>query len=105
MSKTMNQLTWLQSWYVEQCDGDWEHMYGVRIATLDNPGWSVDIDLTATPLEDLEQARHFDERDENDWISYELKESKFIGHCGPQNLEELISIFQQVWQKGVEEQA
>lgn len=96
----MNQLEWLQSWFVEQCDGDWEHTHGVRIATLDNPGWSLDIDLAETPLEGLEQSRHCDERDQNDWVSYEIKESKFIGNGGPTNLDELISIFRQLWQKG-----
>jgi hypothetical protein len=32
-------LTWLQAWYAEQCDGDWEHQFGVSVETLDNPGW------------------------------------------------------------------
>ena len=31
----------LQRWYVAQCDGEWEHAYGVEIGTLDNPGWSI----------------------------------------------------------------
>jgi hypothetical protein len=31
-------LPWLQGWYATQCDGDWEHEYGVSIETLDNPG-------------------------------------------------------------------
>jgi hypothetical protein len=97
---TMNQLNWLQSWYVEQCDGDWEDTYGISIETLDNPGWSLDIDLAETPLENVEQARHFDERSENNWISYEIREGRFIGRGGPANLEELIGIFRQFWQKG-----
>ena len=25
----MGTLEWLQKWYLEQCDGDWEHGYGV----------------------------------------------------------------------------
>ncbi len=44
-------LTDLQNWYAAQCDGDWEHQYGVKIDTLDNPGWSVNIDLRDTPLD------------------------------------------------------
>jgi hypothetical protein len=31
-------LRWLQDWHAGQCDGDWEHSYGVDIGTLDNPG-------------------------------------------------------------------
>ncbi|OAX48412.1 hypothetical protein gpAD87_09590 [Paenibacillus sp. AD87] len=44
----MNTLKWLQNWYLENCNGDWEHSYGVKIDTVDNPGWSVEIDLTDT---------------------------------------------------------
>jgi hypothetical protein len=96
----MNHLNWLESWFAEQCDGHWEHMYGVRVASLDNPGWSLEIDLAETPLEDVVRSRHFEERNENDWISYELKESKFLGHGGPRNLDELVRVFRQIWQKG-----
>ena len=42
--------TWLQAWYVSQCDGDWEHQNGISISTLDNPGWEVPIDLVDVDL-------------------------------------------------------
>lgn len=41
----------LERWYASHCDGDWEHGAGVEITTLDNPGWSVKIDLQGTELE------------------------------------------------------
>jgi hypothetical protein len=44
----MDAITRLQMWYLGQCDGSWEHQFGVRIETLDNPGWSVTIDLDGT---------------------------------------------------------
>jgi len=47
----MNVLAELQRWYESQCNEDWEHQYGVKIDTLDNPGWSVIIDLDDTDLE------------------------------------------------------
>jgi ribosomal protein L37E len=34
-------LSKLSDWYAAQCDGDWEHEFGIHIGTLDNPGWSV----------------------------------------------------------------
>ena len=101
IAKAMNELSWLQSWYVEQCDGRWEHSYGVQIGSLDNPGWSLDIDLAETTLEHLVRSRHFEERSENDWVSYEIKEGKFIGHGGPTNLDEIIGVFRRIWQTGV----
>jgi len=41
-------IEWLQKWYADHCDGDWEHEYGIVIETLDNPGWSIVIDLKNT---------------------------------------------------------
>ena len=46
----------MQDWYLQMCDGDWEHSYGVEIKTLDNPGWNVEIDLTGTLFEDLNRS-------------------------------------------------
>jgi hypothetical protein len=40
----------LQRWYARHCDGTWEHHQGVRIESLDNPGWWVTIDLSGTEL-------------------------------------------------------
>jgi hypothetical protein len=42
-------LSILENWYSPQCNGHWEHGFGVRISTIDNPGWSADIDLHDTP--------------------------------------------------------
>lgn len=47
----MELLAALQAWYSSQCNGDWEHHYGIKIDTCDNPGWWVKIDLTDTPLQ------------------------------------------------------
>ena len=48
----MDILIWLQNWYKQQCDGCWEHLYGIEIGNLDNPGWTVKIDLSDTSYED-----------------------------------------------------
>jgi len=44
-------LKWLTQWYLAQCNDDWEHLYGVKIDTLDNPGWSLRIELTGTAMQ------------------------------------------------------
>jgi immunity protein 53 of polymorphic toxin system len=46
-------IAFLETWFLSQCDGDWEHDARIEISTLDNPGWYLSIDLTATDLEDL----------------------------------------------------
>jgi hypothetical protein len=49
----MTALDDLHHWYLAQCDGDWEHSNGISIETLDNPGWSVKIDLSDTRLDGI----------------------------------------------------
>ncbi|WP_409304999.1 Imm53 family immunity protein [Peribacillus sp. SCS-155] len=48
----MEALQWLQKWYLEECNGDWELEFGIRITTLDNPGWCSSICLEEIILED-----------------------------------------------------
>jgi hypothetical protein len=49
----MSSLTQLEDWYHAQCNGDWEHGLGVKIETLDNPGWLLMVDLEDTSLEEV----------------------------------------------------
>lgn len=89
----MTNLERLQAWYVSQCDGDWEHSYGVAISTLDNPCWKVEIELNETELEDCEFEKIQIQRSEDDWFFVERNDLKFRIACGPQNLEEALAIF------------
>ncbi len=47
----MNILARLQTWYLAQCNGEWEHDCGITIQSCDNPGWWVKINLAGTALE------------------------------------------------------
>jgi hypothetical protein len=89
----MNSLAQLQNWYESQCDGDWEHQYGVEIGTLDNPGWRVSIDLIDTDLEGKEFQEISNIEPERDWILCRIENGKFEGNGGPQMLEEIIKVF------------
>ena len=33
----------LEDWYADLCNGDWEHTGGIKIETLDNPGWCITV--------------------------------------------------------------
>jgi hypothetical protein len=46
----MTSMKFLQEWYASVCDGDWEHSYGIRIKTTDNPGWVLVVDPEHTSL-------------------------------------------------------
>lgn len=85
----------LQRWYSSQCDGDWEHTYGIRIGTLDNPGWSVAIDLTDTALEGFDFPEVEALEPVREWIHCRVQEQRFEGHGGPHMLGRIIRIFLQ----------
>ena len=44
----MNNLIWLQDFYTSLCNGDWEHSYGFKLDTMDNPGWHWEFNLRDT---------------------------------------------------------
>jgi hypothetical protein len=86
-------LSWLQKWYSNHCNGDWEHGNSVHIGTLDNPGWSISINLDDTELESKLFLKIKIERSETDWLTCFVENKKFEGRCGPYNLLEVLHIF------------
>jgi len=92
-NSALDELTRLQEWYVAQCNGDWEHQYGVRIGNIDNPGWSLDIDLWDTPLAEKAFIATAIERSDSDWVHCKVEEAVFKGRGGALNLRELLQIF------------
>jgi hypothetical protein len=91
MSATLKRL---QRWYLSNCNDDWEHQYGLTLGTLDNPGWSIDIDLVGTPLSRRKlDPVEIQRKNENDWIHCSRTETQFQGRCGPNDLEELLGMF------------
>jgi len=95
----MTTIERIQEWYGRQCNGDWEHAYGVKIDTLDNPGWWVKIQLTGTDLEGktfeaiqngLRSDGHPSERD---WICCSVKDNVFDAAGDPNKLEPILRLF------------
>jgi hypothetical protein len=92
MSETKSGLEGLQDWYRSQCNGQWEHTYGISVGTLDNPGWSIEIDLKDTVLESKGFADH-ETNGGDDWCHCRVRDGQFQGFCSPQRLTDLIEIF------------
>jgi hypothetical protein len=90
----MSELAWLMEWYAAQCNGDWEHQYGVRIETLDNPRWTITIDLEETSLygRDFAAVEHDIEND-TIWWSCRIEGGRWRAACGPRELSTVIGIF------------
>jgi len=89
----MNTLEQLQNWYQAQCNGDWEHGAGIKIGTLDNPGWRVKIPLRETGVE----SKPFEEISnlelEDDWLRCWVEDAFFNGVGDPQKLEVILQTF------------
>ena len=88
----------LVKWYKEQCNGDWEHAFGISIQTLDNPGWCVEIDLKGTPLEGavFEERISGDFSDNNPsppWLHCKVLDNKFDGAGDTNQLANIVEIF------------
>ncbi|HJR56265.1 MAG TPA: immunity 53 family protein [Rhizomicrobium sp.] len=98
-------IAWLMNWYLAQCNEDWEHQNGVLIDTLDNPGWSLTIDLEGTSLAgkpfkpvfenipevEAEQGLDGDVR----WMVARVEGLKFKAYGGPRDLSRLIEVFRE----------
>ena len=94
-------IAWLEAWYASNCDGRWENASGVRIETLDNPGWELVVDLEGTSLEGERFAPLKVDRSDTDWFSCSVQDGRFIGAGGALNLRDLIDIFR-TWVETVE---
>ena len=91
----IDNIKWLQDWYFSQCDGDWEHIQGVKITTIDNPGWYFELNVTETNLDGKVFENIKIEHDDNDWLYCKVENNMFVGTGGPLNLDEIIVIFRE----------
>lgn len=99
MSIQQDPILWLQEWYMKQSNNVWEHSYGIKIDTIDNPGWMLSVDLKDTLLEGVVLENTSIERSDNDWVHYKILNNQFLGYGGPENLSELIIVFRSIYDK------
>lgn len=93
----------MMNWYVREYNNDWEHSYGVKIDTLDNPGWTIEIDLRETSMEGRPfEAKHGEVADDLDewrklgsWWSADADGVRFKASCGPTDLSAVIGLFRE----------
>lgn len=89
-------LNWIENWYRENCDGDWEHNYGIKIDTIDNPGWAITIDLINTKYSGLKIEKISIEDNQDDWFTYGIENSKFKAFGSPNRLKFLLKKFKEL---------
>jgi hypothetical protein len=85
----------LQRWYSAHCNGNWEHDFGIRIETLDNPGWSVEIQLAETDLADVTFDEINQSQSDREWMVCRIRDKVFEGRGGPHMLGAIVRTFLQ----------
>jgi hypothetical protein len=97
----MDALARLQAWFIENCDGDWEHTNVLRIETLDNPGWHLHVDIYETDLHDrpFTEVAYGLNADTQNWIHCKVEAGTFHGFGGPEKLREILETFL-AWAEG-----
>lgn len=89
----MNALNWINEWFKSNCNGDWEHGYGITIETLDNPGWNVEIYLYDTELEGQPFKEIQFTNAEDDWLECKVENYFFRGMGDSNKLQQILEIF------------
>ncbi|MDW4896915.1 MULTISPECIES: Imm53 family immunity protein [Streptomyces] len=85
---------YLQRWYAAHCDGEWEHECGIRMATTDNPGWHVGVDVSGTELEGVRHPRERRELPGGGWVIAWSDGEVFQAACAPGSLGEVDALFE-----------
>ena len=93
MNEIQHEIERLQEWYISCCDGDWEHEFGIHIGTLDNPGWSVSVDLERTKLMNAQFEPIREDISESDWLHCWVANAKFEGRGDPSKLARILIVF------------
>jgi Immunity protein 53 len=95
----MDDLEFLMTWFQSCCDGDWEHDLGIRLATLDNPGWSLDVRIADTYLDGIVAESRFVETSEQVWLQWRSTGTTFEANCGPGDLRRALRAFREFAEK------
>jgi hypothetical protein len=94
-------FTDLIEWYERHCNDDWEHQYGVKLDTLDNPGWMLTVDLIHTDLQGRTMPELREGIGQTDapasprWIHCSVRDNQFRGACDPSQVARLFHVFHQ----------
>lgn len=98
----MDILDWIQKWYISNCDGDWEHENIIKIQTIDNPGFVVDINLHFTVFDNISFKTGLVENSEEDWYNIIVEDSHFRGFGDPTKLKFILEEFKRLVEEHIE---
>ena len=103
----MDDLTWLAMWFRSRCDGRWEHEKGIRIESIDNPGFWIHVDVEPSASNELLEVHGEPPSVANgyiapiaDWMQCEIKNGEFSGAGDPTKLGRIIACFRRYIERG-----
>lgn len=98
-SRTTVDFADLIEWFHSRCDDSWEHQHGIKLETLDNPGWMLTIDLLGTDLQgrampELREGITSEDHPVSPlWIQCWVSDNQFRGACDPSQIARLFQVF------------
>ncbi len=95
----MEILDWIQNWFKDNCDGDWEHGEVIQITTLDNPGWEIEIDISNTSIANTNINWILNENGKQDWYGVKIENQKFSAAGDSGKLKFLLGLFKEMIEK------
>jgi hypothetical protein len=95
----MEILDWIQNWFIDNCDGEWEHGEGIQIVTIDKPGWEVEIDISKTSVANLHLKWILNEIGPRDWYGVKIENQKFNAAGDSGKLIFLLGLFKEMIEK------
>ncbi|WP_339841273.1 immunity 53 family protein [uncultured Maribacter sp.] len=95
----MEILDWIQEWFKDNCDGNWEHGEVIQITTIDNPGWEVEIDISNTSIATMNLEWILNEKSKDDWYGVKIMNQKFIAAGDAGKLKFLLGLFKEMIEK------
>jgi hypothetical protein len=103
-----NNLEWLENWYQQQCNGEWEHTQGVRLESVKNPdpleqpGWLLTINLAGTSAVNARPQQVRLETRGGGWLACSIGGTCFKGSGDPRKLEQIIGVFRRWVETGAQ---
>ena len=86
---------WLVKRHLEILEADWDYDFGIKIETMDNPGWSLSAYCRGTELKNkkFEKICIGDSEDGDDWLSCLVEDDVFKGYSDPDKLQTVLEMF------------
>lgn len=95
----MDILDWIQNWFRDSCDGEWEDGEVIQITTLDTPGWEVEIDISNTSIANLNVSWILNQKSKQDWYGVKIENQKFFAAGDAGKLGFLLGLFKEMIEK------